>query len=445
MNARQEPGIDALKDRVGGVLKLARSMGASQAEATASFGSGLTVTARLRDVETLEYHRDQGLGVTVYFGQRKGSASTSDMSDSAVEETVRKACALAKYTAEDECSGLADADQLARIIPDLDLYHPWEVEPPAAIELAKECEAAALDMDSRITNSEGATVTTHAGCRIYGNSHGFLDGVFDTQHSLSCAVLAAENGAMERDYDFSVARDPDDLLSAAAVGGEAGRRAIRRLGSRKMKTVATPVLYPARLARGLFGHFLSAISGGNLYRKSTFLLDSIHTPVFADKVSMDELPHIPKALGSSPYDAEGVATCDRQLVTNGVLNGYVLGSYYARKLGLKSTGNAGGVHNLTVSNTGQEFADLIKAMGNGFLVTELMGQGVNYVTGDYSRGAAGFWVENGEIQYPVSEVTVAGNLKKMFMNIAAIGTDTDFRSSIRTGSVLVDGMTVAGN
>jgi len=437
--------LDSLQQRIERVLQLAEKLGASQAEASASYGSGLSVTARMRDVETLEYHRDQGLGVTVYFGQHKGNASTSDLSDAAVEETVSKACSLARYAANDDCAGLADPDRLATNIPDLDLYHPWAIEPPAAIELAKACEAAALDCDPRIDNSEGATVSTHEGCQAYGNSHGFLAGYRNSQHSLSCAVLASDGGQMERDFEYTAARDPDELLSASAVGAEAGRRALSRLGSRSLKTVPTPVLFPARLARGLFGHLLGAISGGALYRKATFLLDALDKPVFPATIHIDECPHIPKALGSAAFDSEGVQTQERRLVDAGVLKGYVLGSYYARKLGLQTTGNAGGIHNLVVSDSGRSFADLMADMGTGFLVTELMRQGVNSVTGDYSRGAAGFWVDRGEIQYPVSEVTIAGNLKDMYRHIAGIGTDTDYRGGVRTGSVLVDGMTVAGS
>jgi len=325
------------------------------------------------------------------------------------------------------------------------LCHPWSIEPTQAIELATDCEAAALDSDSRITNSEGATVGTSSGCSVYGNSNGFIEGYRTSQHSLSCAVVAADNGQMERDYEYSVARDPIDLSDPKEVGREAAERTLRRLGSTKLETRSAPVLYPARLARGLFGHFLGAISGGAQYRKATFLLDSLETPVFADLVSIDELPHLPKALASAPFDGDGVATHDRTLVDAGVVKGYVLGSYYARKLGMETTGNAGGIHNLVVSDTGQGFADLLAKMDRGFLVSELMGQGVNSMTGDYSRGAAGFWVENGEIQYPVSEITVAGNLRDMFRNIVAIGNDRDCRGGIRTGSVLVDGLTLAGN
>ena len=445
MNNSLQPGIETLKERVERVLKLARELGASAVEASASFSSGLSLTVRLREVETLEYHRDQGIGLTVYFGQRKGSASTSDLGPEALEESVRRACGLAKYAAEDDCAGLADADRLARSIPDLDLCHPWPIEPPEAIVLATDCEAAALDSDARITNSEGATVGTSSGCSVYGNSNDFLEGYRTSQHSLSCAVVAAESGQMERDYEYTVARDPADLSDPAAIGREAADRTVRRLGSTKLETRSSPVLFPARLARGLFGHLLAAISGGAQYRKTTFLLDSLDTQVFADLVSIHELPHLAKGLASAPFDGDGVATCDRSLVESGVLKGYVLGSYYARKLGMETTGNAGGIHNLVVSDTGQGFADLLAQMDKGFVVSELMGHGVNPTTGDYSRGAAGFWVENGEIQYPVNEITVAGNLRDMYRNIIAIGKDTDYRGGIRTGSVLVDGLTLAGN
>ncbi len=440
-----EPTVEELKERVAGALELARKLGASQAEASASFGSGLSVTVRMRSVETLEYHRDQGLGVTVFFGRRKGSASTSDLSPGAIEESVRKACSLARYTAEDPCAGLADPDRLARDIPALDLWHPWALDASAAIDLATRCEAEALDIDARITNSEGASVSSHDGSRAYGNSHGFLAGYRDTHHSLSCAVLASHGEQMERDFEYTTARDPGDLDSAISVGREAARRAVARLGAVKLDTRTAPVLYPARLARGLVGHLVGAISGGALYRRSSFLLDSLGTRVLAGCVTIDERPHLPKGLASAPYDDEGVATVDRRLVDGGVLQGYVLGSYSARKLGMSTTGNAGGTHNLVVVDTGEGFAGLLAAMGTGLLVTELMGSGVNPVTGDYSRGATGFWVEQGEIRYPVSEVTIAGNLKDMFRGIVAVGSDLDVRGGIRTGSILVREMTIAGS
>lgn len=445
MTKQPEPGIDALQDTVARALDLAKQNGASAAEGSASFSSGLSVTVRLREVETLEYHRDQGLGLTVYFGQRKGSASTSDISIAAVEEAVRRACGLARYGEEDDCAGLADPARLAKDIPDLDLHHPWSLEPHQAIELATECEAAALDHDERIRNSEGATVSTSSGCRVYGNTNDFLAGYRDSSHSLSCAVLAEADGGMERDFEYTVSRNADDLLGPVVVGREAAAKAVKRLGATKLDTRKAPVLFPARLARGFFGHMLGAISGGSLYRKSTFLLDSLDTQVLADFVTIDEQPHLPAGLASSPFDDEGVATVDRRLVDAGVIKGYILGSYYARKLGMESTGNAGGIHNLRVSDTGHGFTDLLAQMDRGLLVTELIGHGVNPVTGDYSRGAVGFWVENGEIRFPVAEITMAGNLKDMYRNIVAIGNDVDLRGGIRTGSVLVEELTIAGS
>jgi len=443
--SRQQRGTEELKATVQEALGLAGRLGAGQAEAAATFGAGLSVTVRKGEIETLEHHQDQGLGVTVYFGQRKGSASTSDLSAAAIEETVRKACSLARFGGEDPASGLADPARLASEIPDLSLHHPWPLAPADAIALATRCEAAALAVDPRISNSEGATVSTHTGYRAYGNSHGFLAGYGDTQHSLSCAVLASQDGQMERDYEYALSRDPATLPSETEVGSEAGRRTVARLGAVKLDTRRTPVLFPARLARGLIGSFVSAISGGSLYRRSSFLVDSMDTEIFPAHLSIQELPHLPAAQASAPYDSEGVATSDRMLVEAGVLRGYVLGSYYARKLGLASTGNAGGIHNLVLSNTGQDFDTLLAEMDRGLLVTELMGQGVNPVTGDYSRGAAGFWVEHGRIQYPVSEITIAGNLREIFRRIVAIGSDTDRRGAVQTGSILVDSMTIAGS
>lgn len=445
MMKQAEPGIDALQEIVARALDLAKQNGASAAEGSASFSSGLSVTVRLREVETLEYHRDQGLGLTVFFGQRKGSASTSDISEAAVEEAVRRACGLARYGEEDDCAGLADPERLARNIADLDLHHPWSLEPHQAIELATECEAAALDHDKRIHNSEGATVGTSSGCRVYGNTNDFLAGFRDSSHSLSCAVLAEGDGGMERDFEYTVSRNADDLLGPVVIGREAAAKAVKRLGATKLDTRKAPVLFPARLARGFFGHLLGAISGGSLYRKSTFLLDSLDTQVLADFVTIDERPHLPAGLASSPFDDEGVATVDRRLVDAGVIKGYILGSYYARKLGMESTGNAGGIHNLIVGDTGHGFTDLLAEMDRGLLVTELIGHGVNPVTGDYSRGAVGFWVENGEIRFPVAEITMAGNLQDMYRHIVAIGNDVDLRGGIRTGSVLVEEMTIAGS
>ena len=445
MTEQPQPDIEALRERVQRALQLTREQGASQAEASASFSAGLSVTVRLRDVETLEYHRDQGLGLTVFFGQRKGNASTSDLGDAAIEETVRRACGLAQFAAEDEYAGLADPRHLATEIPDLDLYHPWGVEPHEAIDIAAECEAAALDTDKRIGNSEGATLSTSSGSRVYGNTNGFLGSYRSSSHSLSCAVVAEDAGQMERDFEYTVSRRPDELEAGVVIGRQAAERSLHRLGSHKLDTRKAPVLLSPRIARGFFGHMLAAISGGSLFRKTTFLLDSIGTQVFADCVTLDEMPHIPAGLASSPFDAEGVETVDRRLVDAGVIRGYMLGSYYARKLGMQTTGNAGGAHNLVVGDTGQGFTDLLQTMDTGLLVNEVMGQGVNPVTGDYSRGAAGFWVEGGEIQYPVSEITIAGNLRDMYRNVVAIGNDVDLRGGIRTGSVLIEELTLAGN
>ncbi len=422
----------------------AKKLGATEVEAGVSVDTGLSVTARLGEVETLEYQRDRGMGVTVYRGKRKGSASTGDLSATAIRETVAKAFSIAGFTAEDECAGLPDPDTIARNPPDLDLCHPWSIEPDEARDVAVACEAAALQHDKRIGNSEGATLSTHHGLRVFGNSIGFLGGYASSLHSLSCVVLAQENGEMQRDYWYSTMRDWRELDDAQSIGKQAAVRALRRLNARKLATLTAPVLFVPELARGLFGHFLGAIRGGSQYRHASFLLDSAGTKVFPSWMRISERPHIPKALGSAPFDSEGVATKDRELIDNGVLTGYVLSTYSARKLGLQTTGNAGGVHNLIVAPGQDDFDSLVRKMGRGLVVTELMGQGVNGVTGDYSRGAAGFWVENGQLAYPVHEITIAGNLKEMFEQIVAIGSDVDLRGGIRTGSVLLEKMTIAG-
>jgi len=438
--------IPELKNIVSEALACAGRLGASQAEADVSLQKGLTTTVRLGEVETVEYQRDRGMGVTVYFGKRKGSASTADLSPRAVAETVEKACDIARYTAEDECAGLADAVELARDIPDLDLDHPWELPPEQAVELARGCEAAGRVVDTRITNSEGATVASHRGVRVYGNSHGFLAGYPSTSHSVSCVLLAQAGEDMQRDYWYSTARDARDLESAELIGRKAGERAVARLGARKIATQKSRVLYAPEVARGLIGHFLGAVRGSSQYRKSSFLLGAAGQQVFPDFIALRERPHIRKGLGSSPFDSEGVATRDRELVSGGVLQGYVLGSYSARKLGLKTTGNAGGTHNLLVEskNGGQDVDRLMRELGTGLLVTELMGQGVNGVTGDYSRGASGYWVENGVSAYPVHEITIAGNLKDMYRNVVALGNDVDVRGGVRVGSILISEMTIAG-
>jgi PmbA protein len=426
-------------------LKEAKALGASQAEAAVSMDVGLSVSVRLGEVETVEYQRDRGMGVTVYFGTRKGSASTADLSAAGLRETVAKACSIARFTAEDPCAGLADPETLATTIPDLALSHPWDITPERACELALECEAAAMDVDGRITNSEGAGVSTHRGVRAYGTSHGFLAAYPGTVHSVSCAVLGTEGEAMERDYWYSTVRDWRELEDVASIGRRSGERAVRRLGARKLGTTKVPVLYSPDVARGLVSHYVGAIRGGSQYRRASFLLESAGQQVFPDWFAISERPHLPKALASAPFDHEGVATNDRELVAGGVVLGYVLSTYSARKLGLRTTGNAGGTHNLIVAGRGRDFDGMLALMGRGLLVTELMGQGVNGVTGDYSRGAAGFWVEDGRIAFPVHEVTIAGNLKDMYRAIADVGSDVDVRGGIRTGSILVEEMTVAGD
>jgi PmbA protein len=426
------------------VLAEASRLGASAAEAGVSLEAGLSVTVRLGEIETLEYHRDRGVGITVYFGQRKGSASTSDFAPHAVRETVRAACDIARYTSEDTCAGLADAALMAREVPDLDLCHPWDIDAERAIVIAQRCEAAAREADARISNTEGATLSSHQGLRVYGNSHGFIGGYPSTRHSISCSVIAGKDDQMQRDYWYSVARRHQDLEDAESVGRVAAERTLRRLNGRKLGTRQVPVIFAAEIATGLFRSFTSAIRGSSLYRKSSFLLDHLGKQVFPEFVHIHEQPHLRGALGSAAFDSEGVATRERDLITDGVLQSYVLDSYSARKLGMQTTGNAGGVHNLSIDSGASDFAGLLREMDTGLLVTELMGQGVNMVTGDYSRGAAGFWVEKGEIQYPVEEITIAGNLKDMFKSIVAIGNDVERRGNIRSGSVLLERRTVAG-
>ena len=443
----EEPAsVRALEDIVRAVLAEARRLGASAAEAGISSSTGLSVTARLGDVETIEHTQDRSLGVSVYFGRRKGTASTTDFAPAAVRDTVAAACGIARHTSEDECAGLADATLMAAELPDLDLDHPWPLSPEEAIELAIEVESAARACDPRISNSDGATVARHRGTQVYGNSHGFLGGGPGTRHEISCAVIAEQDDVMQRDYWYSISRRPDALEAPAAIGRRAAERTVRRLGSRQISTRVAPVLFSADLATGLFRHLVAAVSGGNLYRRASFLLDAAGEAIFPGFVRIHEQPHLPGALGSAPFDGEGVATRARDLVAGGVLRGYVLSSYSARKLGLETTGNAGGVHNLTV-DAGPDslgFDALLAEMGEGLLVTELMGMGVNITTGDYSRGAAGFWVANGEIAHPVEEITIAGNLRDMFRRLRQVGSDTELRGNVRCGSVLIDEMTIAG-
>ena len=427
------------------VLAQARREGADAAEVAASMGQGLSVTVRLGDVETVEHNRDKHVGLTVFFGQRSGSASTSDFSDTAIRDTVRSACSIAKYTAADDCAGLADADRLAKEIPDLDLYHPWNPDTAQAIALARACEDAARGVDARIKNSEGATLSSHAGVEVYGNTHGFIGVLPTTRHSLSCSVIAQEHERMQRDYWYATARDRADLESPEEVGTRAARRALQRLGARKLDTRQAAVIYEAPVATSVLSHFIGAIRGSNLYRGASFLIDHLGKRIFPDHVRIHEQPHLKKALGSAPYDGEGVATVAHDIVSDGVLQSYVLDSYSARKLHMHTTGNAGGVHNLTITPGDRDLSGLLQQVGKGLLVTELIGFGVNTVTGDYSRGAAGFWVEGGEVQFPVEEITIAGNLKQMFSDLVAVGTDVDTRGNIRTGSIVIGNMTIAGN
>jgi PmbA protein len=443
--APEQAHLDQLKSLVADCIQETRNQGATGAEVGVSMESGLSATARLGEVETIEHHRSRGLGLTVYIGQRKGSASTSDLSPVAMRETVAAAVRIARHAAEDPCAGLPDADLLATEFPELDLYYPWAIEPEAAIDLAVACENAARNHHADISNSEGASLNTFEGLRVMGNSLGFLHGYASSRHSLSVSVIGERGQQMQRDDWWTVARDARNLQSPEEVGSMAAERTIRRLGARSLSTRQCPVIFAADVATSLLGHFIGAIRGGNLYRKSSFLLDQLGKPVFPDFVQIHEQPHLKKALGSVPYDAEGVRTVPHHLVRNGILESYVLSTYSARKLGMTSTGNAGGVHNLIIDPGTLDQAGLLQKMGTGLLVTELMGQGVNLVTGDYSRGAAGFWVENGTILYPVEEFTIAGNLRDMLKTLVAVGNDVDLRGNTRTGSIMLEQLTIAGN
>ena len=438
------PAQAELERTISRVLDVARDAGASDAEAAITAETGFCVTARMGEAETVEHNRDNGLGITVYFGHRKGSASTTDTSEAGIQSTVQAACDIARYTAEDPYAGLAEQSELATDIPDLDLDHPWATDTSAAVELAIACEAAALEYDPRITNSEGGSVSSHSGLRVYGNSNGFIGGYASSYHSASCAVIAGDDKGMERDYWYSSARDATALEDMANIGHKAAERTLARLGARQLGTRKVPVLFAAEVASSLLGHFVSALRGSSLYRKASFMLDRIGEPVFADHIRIHEQPHLKGGLGSAPFDNEGVATHARDIVSAGVLQGYVLDSYSARRLDMTTTGNAGGVHNLTIDPGTLDAQGLLKEMDTGLLVTELMGSAVNGVTGDYSRGAAGFWVEGGVIQYPVAEITIAGHLNDMYRNMVAVGTDVDLRRSTRTGSILLEEMTVAG-
>lgn len=436
--------ISQVKDSVAKVLELARTLGADDAEVSISKQEGLSVSTRLGEVDTVEFTNDGALGITVYKEGRKGSASTADLSEQALQQSVQAAINIAKYTSVDPCSGLADKELLEFNPQDLDLYHPQSLTTEQAIEIATEAEITALNSDSKVTNSDGANFASFEGFKVYGNSHGQLVGYPSTRHSLSCMMIASDGDDMQRDYSYTVSREFDKLQSAKAVGLESAQAAVARLNSHKLNTQKTPVMFRADVANSIFGHFIAAISGGNLYRNSSFLLDAIGEQVFSSHLNISERPHILRGLASSSFDAEGIATQDREFIVDGVLQSYLLTSYSARKLGLTSTGNAGGIHNWLISANDGDFEAMLKTLGTGLLVTELMGQGVNVVNGDYSRGAAGFWVENGQIQYPVSEITIAGNLKDIFKAVVATGTDYDLRGSIKTGSIIIEEMQVSG-
>ena len=427
------------------LLDQARAAGASQAEVSCNEDAGLAVNVRMGEVETVEATRDRGIAVTVSFGQRKGSASTADLREDSLAATVAQACAIAKFTEDDAAAGLADAALMATTQREFDGWHPWDIDAQQAIDLALACEQAGRDSDARIANSDGASVNTNASISVYANSHGFLGGERSTSHSIGCALIAGEGDAMQRDSWYSVALAQSDLERADAIGRKAAQRTLERLEPRQLPTGEVPVLFAAEMARSLIGHYLGAVSGGALYRKASFLLDSAGTQVFPEWFGIDERPFLPRGFRSAAFDGEGVATRESSLVRDGIVQRYVLGSYSARKLGLQTTANAGGVHNLQVHANAGDLESMLRGMGRGLLVTELMGQGVNAITGDYSRGAAGFWIEDGRIAYAVDGITIAGNLKQVFAGIEAVGNDVDPRSHIRTGSILVGRMTVAGS
>ncbi|XLZ69489.1 metalloprotease PmbA [Massilia sp. SR12] len=440
---------DQLKQLARDVLQYAREQGGSDAAVEISEGSGLSVSVRKSKIETIEQNRDKGIGVTVFIGQKRGNASTSDFSSASLKATVEAAYNIARFTADDDCAGLAEEELLEKNPQDLKLFYPWAISAEEAVVLAQRAEAAAFAVDPRVTNSEGAGVHVQQSHFVSANSRGFIGGYPYSRHTLSVSPIAGKGAKMQRDDWYTSVRDPKKMASPEAVGRYAAERALARLNARKLGTRTCPVLFEAPLAAGLLGAFVQATSGGALYRKSTFLLDTLGKPVFPSHIQVKEDPHVVGGIGSAPFDEEGVRTHKRDVVKNGVLQGYFLSTYSARKLGMQTTGNAGGSHNLSITSSltkkADDFAAMLRKMGTGLLVTELMGQGTNYVTGDYSRGASGYWVENGVIQYPVEEITIAGNMKEMFQDIVGIGTDTLVRGTKHTGSILIEKMVVAGN
>lgn len=443
-NTEVHKSITELTSLMNDVLELAKKEGATDAMVAVNNDRGFSVDVRMGAVETVAFSEDKGVGLTVYIGQRKGGASSTDISPEALRTMVKAACDIARVSAEDPCFGLADKELMTKEHPDLDLFHSWDVDPQQAIDLALKCESYALSLDKRITNSDGVNVSSYESHHGFANTNGGFGFVHSTRHGLSCSLIAAEGEEMQRDYDYTTVRNAKDLVDPLVIAQNAVERALSRLGARQIKTQTTPVIFSSRVSSGLFASFINAISGSNLYRKNTFLLDSIGQQIFPEFIRIYEQPHLLGALGSSPFDSEGVPTRPNLIVDNGRVMQYVLGSYSARRLGLKTTANSDGVHNLTVDPTAGDLSDLLKKMGTGLLVTELMGQGVNGVTGDYSRGASGYWVENGVIQFPVDEITIAGNLKEMFQSILAVGNDINPNIPMRCGSVLIEKMMVAG-
>ncbi|MCD6723572.1 metalloprotease PmbA [Vibrio cholerae] len=433
-----------LEAAVAKALELAAAS-SDAAEVAITKSTGLSVSTRMCEVENVEFNSDGALGITVYRGQRKGSASTSDLSEKAIRQTVLAALDIAQYTSADPYAGPAPKELMVQDIPDLDLFHPDEPNPDVAAQIAIAAERAALGYSKKIKQSDGGSYDSHFGIRVYGNSHGLLASYASSRHSISCSVIGeGRNGEMERDYSYTVARHRDDLWTPESVGLQAAENTVSRLDPQKLKTGQFPVMFAADVATGLIGHLVMAISGGNLYRKSSFLLDHLGKTILPTWFNISERPHVMRGLASSPFDSEGVRTQDLEIITDGVLATYLLTSYAARKMNMTPTGHAGGIHNWYVKSTGQNYQQMLKELGTGLLVTEVMGQGVNVVTGDYSRGAAGFWVENGEIKYSVSEITIAGNLKQMLQQIVAVGSDIETRSQIQTGSILIESMKVAG-
>jgi len=432
-----------LEQAVAQALELAKA-GSDGAEVAVSKTTGIGISTRFGDVENVEFNSDGALGITVYYQQRKGSASSTDLSPDAIARTVQAALDIARYTSPDPFAGVADEEMLAFEAPDLDLFHPTELDADRGIELAARAEQAALAVDKRITNTEGGSFNSHYGIRVFGNSHGMLQSYCSTRHSISASVIAEAAGDMERDYAYTIARSFDELKSPEWVGAECARRTLSRLSPRKLPTMKAPVMFAAEVATGLFGHLVGAISGGSIYRKSSYLLDSLGKQILPEWVTVEEHPHLLKGMASTPFDSEGVRTQRRDIVKDGVLQTWLMTCYSARKLGLQTTGHAGGIHNWRIAGQGDDFKAMLRKLDKGLLVTELMGQAVSGITGDYSRGAAGFWVENGEIQYPVSEITIAGNLKDMLRNMVSIGSDIETRSNIQCGSIILPEMKIAG-